>query len=120
MGRVQAVRVCVTQAVRVRVTSPSSWDGEAGATCGLPVCACAGRGSPPLHVDSQVLIAAPRDAASHLLYQSSATCTGMGEAVFYRQPLRSHAYSWTGVRQRRKVDNDGECCRLRYGRRHLL
>jgi hypothetical protein len=78
MGRVLAVRVCVTQAVRVRVTSPSSLDGEAGATCGLPVCASAGRISPRLHVDSQVLIAAPGDATSHLLDQSSATCTGMG------------------------------------------
>jgi hypothetical protein len=38
-----------------------------------------------------VLIAAPRDAASHLLCQSSATCTGTGEAVFYWQPLRSTA-----------------------------
>ena len=91
MGGVPAVRVCVTQAVRVRVTSPSSSDGEAGATCGLPVCACAGRLSPLLHVDSQVLIAAPGDAAWHLLDQSSATCTGMGEAVFYWQPLRSTA-----------------------------
>src|SRR4051812_27291545 len=89
MGRVQAVRVCVTQAVRVCVTSPSSWDGEAGATCGLPVCACAGRISPLLHVDSQVLIAAPRAAASHLLCQSSAMCIGTGEAAFYWQPLRA-------------------------------
>ena len=86
---VQAVRVCVTQAVRVRVTSPSSWDGEAGATCGLPVYACAARISSPLHVPSEVLIAAPRDATSHLLDQSSATCTGTGEAAFYWQLLRS-------------------------------
>ena len=35
---------------------------------------------------STVLIAAPRDAAAHLLDQSSATCTGMGEAVFSWQP----------------------------------
>ena len=38
---------------------------------------------------STVLIAAPGDAASHLLSQSSATRTGMGEAAFYWQPLRS-------------------------------
>ena len=40
---------------------------------------------------STVLIAAPGNAASHLLDQSSATCTGMGEAAFYWQPLRSTA-----------------------------
>jgi hypothetical protein len=41
------------------------------------------------HVHSQVFVAAPRDAASHVLYQSSATCTGMGEGTLYWQPLRS-------------------------------
>jgi hypothetical protein len=44
---------------------------------------------PFLHVDSQVFVAAPRDAASHLLYQSSATCTGMGEGTLPWQPLAS-------------------------------
>jgi hypothetical protein len=44
---------------------------------------------PFLHVDSQVLVDAPRDAASHLLYQWSATCTGMGEGILPWQPLRS-------------------------------
>ena len=44
---------------------------------------------PFLHVDSQVFVDAPRDAASHLLYQSSATCTGIGEGTLYWQPLAS-------------------------------
>jgi len=34
--------------------------------------------------------------------------------------LTIHGSAWTGARQRRQVDNDGERCRLRYGRRHLL